>query len=1699
MLLLLGIGGVKGQLSLTNLNPSDTIDFSKTVSGVSNGAFTGAGFQSTPTAGQLNSNAWAVTGWSDGTLAFAGTRTSGDYARGTAAAAVTTGGFYAYTATPQSVSNPCLMIQPGGSDFAPGTLTLRIQNNGTTNLTQLIVSYNIYVRNDQGRSTSLNFSHSSDNSTYTSVGGLDYTSPTTAAGSWALVGSSPSRTTTITGLNIAPTEYYFIRWSSADVGGGGSRDELGLDDIIATATFVSSSSSSSNIIANTSFTYPTNIDYTAYQSASGLTNGNSIEVGQFVIQDGGGSADADALATTLTACSLTVANSDNLRALAIFDGTTNVAEITSVLPTSFFSGLNLVATDDGSKTFSIRATFKTSVTDNQQIQFTMASATASSPGSAFAAANAGGATTSVTGDNNRIEVSTTDIIFDQNASNVAQNAVMNPSPTVRAVDGNVNFDLDNTSNVVMTISTGSTTFGGSATTTVAMVAGNATFNNLVFSTAANTNALTATQGAFTDISSNFNVTSAAPEINVKQNITDLPSGSGSHNAGNILSGNSGSAITFTIENLGSANLTYSSITSSNTTDFTLDLTGTSTPIAPSNSTTFNVTFNPTTAGGKSTTITINNNDADEGTYTFTITGTGTVSSASNIITDGGYSYGSNIDYASFQTASTLTTGNSIGVNGLIIQDGSGSPDADNLGTTLTDISFTTGGSTAIRTAALFDGSTNVSEVAVDGATTISFSGLTLNAADASTKNFELRVTYQAGVTDNQQITFTVSSATASATTSGFAAANAGAAASASTGDINRLEVTADRLAFVQQPSNVSINTAMTPAPTVSANDALGNRDLDYTTDMTASTTGTFGTSTNPVTPVDGLGTFSNLQFSATATGRTIEVSSGSLTASGNSNTFDVSSLIMPGDIAFVSYQTDNPDGFSIITFVDIPASQTLYFTENAWTTTSGPLASNESTITWTTPSSVIPAGTVINFTHSSGSAFTVTPSGNGSAVGSTTPGFSTNGEQILMFRGTNSTTPTAFICGVSTTGWINSGSTTSNISYLPSDLSLNITGITFTSHTDNGYYNGPQSGSISTIKALVNNGANWLRSGSIQTLPSWTFTLNATTTTLAANASVENLSLASGETFVIGANTLTINGAVSGSGTLTGGSTSNLTIGGAAGTIAFTSGSRTLNNLVIGTGANASLTLGSALDVAPAGSITFNAAGTKSLTLNSQTLTLKSDATGTASIGNTNSATISGNITVERFIPAQRKFRFLASPVVGATAAQWRDNGGSTPGIGTHITGTGGASNGFDVSTTNAPSAFSYTEANGDATNTTIGGTDNAGWSAFTSGSQALTNGAGYRVLVRGDRTISLTTSPAPAATATTLSVTGTYPSSPVTINVTRNADVAGKGWNLVGNPFPSAISWNAISKSPEITGTYQTFNPTTNAYVAYNGTTGDATDNISSGQGFLVFVTNGSNHTSGSITIEEADKVSANGGSFFKTSIKNHLKVTLKYDSNNVNNTFIHFRDQATELFDAAFDAPKLTNPGVNISSKDLSGNTYAINSLPLQSLQAERVVPISVLNSVQANYSLEFNDVNSFENVDVYLEDNFTKTTQKLSDGFKYAVSFTSDKKSFEDGRFNLLFKPNATGIEQASLNQKFTLYPNPAQNEINLSVAGKLKGPYQYQIINQLGAVVQTSSLDFNQSTIQTIQIDGLNQGVYFVRVFNENNSQIIKFIK
>lgn len=125
---------------------------------------------------------------------------------------------------------------------------------------------------------------------------------------------------------------------------------------------------------------------------------------------------------------------------------------------------------------------------------------------------------------------------------------------------------------------------------------------------------------------------SAPEINVQGNamtINDgdnMPASNDNTSFGSVPACNGTITKTFVIQNTGNSNLTVSSVTfnGGQASDFSLT-SGPAGTVTPGNSTSFQVTFNPSAIGLRSTTLQIANNDANENPYDFVIEGTGSAS------------------------------------------------------------------------------------------------------------------------------------------------------------------------------------------------------------------------------------------------------------------------------------------------------------------------------------------------------------------------------------------------------------------------------------------------------------------------------------------------------------------------------------------------------------------------------------------------------------------------------------------------------------------------------------------------------------------------------------------------------------------------------------------------------------------------------------------------------------------------------------------------------------------------------------------------------------------------------------------------------------------------------------------------------------------------------------------------------------------
>lgn len=211
-------------------------------------------------------------------------------------------------------------------------------------------------------------------------------------------------------------------------------------------------------------------------------------------------------------------------------------------------------------------------------------------------------------------------------------------------------------------------------------------------------------------------------------------------------------------------------------------------------------------------------------------------------------------------------------------------------------------------------------------------------------------------------------------------------------------------------------------------------------------------------------------------------------------------------------------------------------------------------------------------------------------------------------------------------------------------------------------------------------------------------------------------------------------------------------------------------------------------------------------TINSNgNIVFRSTATGTAQLDDASAATINGNVQVERYIPAKRAFRLVASSVnsTGTIYQNWQENGTTAAGIGTHITGSQSGSNGFDISSSGSPSLFTF-----DAVNSS--------WVAQSNTDLATLNvGTAYRLMVRGDRTIDLTQNN-PTATNTVLRVRGTLQ----TGNFNTTVATSNNDFLMVANPYQANVDFKNVLNDVSTTGVNSNFiyywDPNLNARGGY-------------------------------------------------------------------------------------------------------------------------------------------------------------------------------------------------------------------------------------------------------------------------------------------
>lgn len=516
-------------------------------------------------------------------------------------------------------------------------------------------------------------------------------------------------------------------------------------------------------------------------------------------------------------------------------------------------------------------------------------------------------------------------------------------------------------------------------------------------------------------------------------------------------------------------------------------------------------------------------------------------------------------------------------------------------------------------------------------------------------------------------------------------------------------------------------------------------------------------------------------------------------------------------------------------------------------------------------------------------------------------------------------------------------------------------------------------------------------------------------------------------------------------------------------------------------------------------------------------LTLKSDSNGTSRIS-ASAGTITGNVTVERYIPARRAWRFLSVPVNNDTLhirTAWQEGVNNPsltvrynphPGFGTHITGDNNTSNGFDFNTTYNASIKTWVQ-----------GTNDWSTTAPPTVSTLINAYPGYCIFVRGSRAVDLAQATSAIPDPTVLRITGTVNngtySKPYTGLITNNLVLAANPYASSIDIAPVLIRSTGIYNDkfwvwdPALAGNYGV-----GGYITYSGGVMTpptpnypvATTIIQGGQAFLLQA----NAASANVSYGQADKTDSERMVFGRP-VKKPVVVYVNLMTESADSLVL--TDGVAAAFgknysanpDAA-DAIKQWNFNENIALVRNSG-TFAIEFRPVPQKTDTLFLRLYIR---QQPYSFQIFSQNlpaDFPGkawiVDKYLG---TQTEVNPYDTTLYNFTPNSDTNSYRN-RFMLVF--NRTNSKTDNLDKEKEIvtttvagagiYPNPVtDNNFNLVLNNLKAGSYGLSIYTATGRLVLTRTISYEiNKTSYSIRLPaGLGAGNYTLQILNSNGDAV-----
>ncbi|OQY05674.1 MAG: hypothetical protein B6I20_00610, partial [Bacteroidetes bacterium 4572_117] len=320
-------------------------------------------------------------------------------------------------------------------------------------------------------------------------------------------------------------------------------------------------------------------------------------------------------------------------------------------------------------------------------------------------------------------------------------------------------------------------------------------------------------------------------------------------------------------------------------------------------------------------------------------------------------------------------------------------------------------------------------------------------------------------------------------------------------------------------------------------------------------------------------------------------------------------------------------------------------------------------------------------------------------------------------------------------------------------------------------------------------------------------------------------------------------------------------------------------------------------------------------------------------------------------------------------------------------------------------------------------------------------------------------------------------------LEYTDGISIDQNGWNLCGNPYPSAIDWELQTELGNISSTIYQYDDISKQYKLYqkgglalNG----GSQYVKPGQGFFVRASG----SGASLSLNNDMRLHyAVDGSSTKETPSDFLR--LKVEGNSYSDeTIIRFVNGATNGYDEGTDAYKLLSPVTDapqlFSLMGSEKSKTAINSLPTHE-PIGATVQLCFKAGVDGTYKITASELNFESSVDVILKDLNDNTTYNLKTTSEYSFNYTT---SDAEERFELKFGDGAVGVNNLDNNKlKLDIY---AFGD-NVYIKTFDDKNYKYELYNINGKLIKSNNL--TKKGLNAINVANL-PGIYIVKVISGN---------